>query len=401
MECHVEARRQKKRAATLRLTERGFDVTFVADPKKKTAAAAADSSNNSDNKDDGGTAPPPAYSVRWSDVFIACPKPNFQIPSQIVFDCIPQGEGPSPLLLKFWLPHLADLGALRTALENENASRPDGAARIVVGKSAIWSTLSSTTFLPFYRRWLSDVYRSGCLVLEVLVIAVSVFMLLDLLGFHDPGLAAHGEFSEKAREILRVGETDFDRMQVQMQRAVQGLSKTDRALVNERWQEFGWGPTFYQNSVVFRQEEALEALRDKDYLARYSKLLFAGISDAAWVLYRTPYLSVLSRHPYLLLVGPLLLPVVVGAGLLAASALFFCGIFFSIRHLSVLLLSFNATLLLKQVVFDARAHLSYLKALLKMSTGMVRFSYTTAKRLYNLAVKAGQASDATKHEKAE
>ena len=314
----------------------------------------------------------------WKDTLRVCVQPLYSQDSLVVFDCVPEGES-VPMLVKVWLPRISSLEVLKKGLDTYNSDAPK---KVKTGKSMLWSSLFSTTMLPYYRRWMNDVYKWGCGLLEVLVVVVTVFALMDLLNLGEPGLS-DSSFYTKAAEAFKIGETNYDLMQSMINKDVALLSREDRAIVNERWKDLGWSTTFVDNRVIFRQEEALQILRPRDYLQTPREFLY----DSVVTMVTLDYIGIIMAHPiYCLMCVPFLLTLGIfflfsasGLGLLLVG-------FLGMQFLVAEVLSLKVTMVLRTIVYDLRTIVSQTRSMTQKSVGLLRLLYSQFKKGYKKMV---------------
>eukprot|EP01059_Diplonema_ambulator_P000945 TRINITY_DN10737_c0_g1_i2.p1 TRINITY_DN10737_c0_g1~~TRINITY_DN10737_c0_g1_i2.p1 ORF type:complete len:372 (+),score=111.97 TRINITY_DN10737_c0_g1_i2:522-1637(+) len=311
------------------------------------------------------------YTVKWSKVEAVNVQPRMFGATLAVIDCVPEGVK-SPLLVKLWLPSLLEVQVLSAALQRHNK-------RSSTGSSVLWGALTSTTLLPYYHRSANQFWRSLHFMLEVTLIAVTVFIFLDLLGMHDPGITDEA-FPDTALDLLNQ-DTSLEELRNAMNYAVGNLSHEDQAIIAKRWKPFGWGYTLINDDIRNHKRRAIHVLGDNDYLAKPTKRAMRFMHRWGKYFMSLDYADLLTTHPYIVLVLPMAL-----FGLVIGGAMFLwvavaAVIVYCLKHVTVMVLSFKLVVIAKHIVLDAKSFYSAVKNILRIGTDSFRLVRTIAKRV--------------------
>ncbi|KAJ9445365.1 hypothetical protein DIPPA_07029 [Diplonema papillatum] len=296
------------------------------------------------------------YTVAWSHIACANVKLNLHGVSDVVLDCVPEGSA-KPMLIKLRVPSLTHVDELVKLLREHNV--PFGANRL-------WPLLSTKTAMPFYHRLFNRAWLAASFLLEFMLISVTIFLLLDFLGMHEPGVS-DDDFTEKVSEILH-NETDFAVAQAQLQEAAHGLSSADQATLAKRWKRLGWGYTLLNDTVLQHPRRAIRALRDRDYLAYPTRHIWRQTRRFAEAAYHFDYLDHLKQHPYSILAVPMALAPVFFLSAFLVWVFLFGIVIYMLQHATLLVLSIEAVVALKHFVLNAKSIYSSVRALVRIVT---------------------------------
>ena len=310
------------------------------------------------------------YEVHWKTVAAVNVQPKMFTSTMVIFDCKPN-ETKQAMLIKLWIPNLAMLETIKQQLViNQKKS--------VTGHGVLWSNLYRSSMLPYFHRYLNQFWQSLSFGIEVTLILVTMFIILDLCGMHEPGISSE-EFPEEAEHIIRSSETLED-LQTGMYDAVLKLSHTDREIVNKRWEKYGWKHTFTSRDEISKHpRKAVRELFDNDYLAfpirwlmRKSRKSFRWSKNIGF-----PFLM---SNPQYLLLAPVVFPFVLLFSAFMLWVFIFGLVIYGIKHFTVMLLSLKIIHIAKHFVFHAKSFYSTVKNSLRIVTDCMRFLNRFAKR---------------------